>query len=138
MTPRERRVMATNKNATAVKLHKYTMTQGRYLVCFEQPNGLLFMLLPEGREYLADANRDRPDFDLFADLFEDFAGNGWSMFQPQDIGALTDCRIIISPDAEFDDNGDVVDAGQVFWHERYQLDDAIEELLAGDLFLLAE
>lgn len=110
-----------------------TKTEGRYLTIRESKVGIYITLTEDGREYVADWYHEQPDFSLFADLFDDFAGNGWAMLN--DIG-LTSCQIIISPDAEYDEEGVFVDADNVYWHERYQIEDAIEQLLQGDLFLL--
>lgn len=97
--------------------------EGRYLTLKPEGNGLVVTLTEEGREELAD-RKVEPDFATFFNLFEDFAGNGWSTPSAEELGALTSCEIIIAWDDE------------VYWHERYQIEDAIEELLNGRLFLL--
>ncbi len=107
---------------------------GRYLTLTPKPGGMDVSLTLAGVEELAD-NWEKPDFSAFAVLFEDFAANGWTMLSPEDIGALTSCQIIISWDVEMDSHGFIYHVGDTYWHERYQVEDAIEQLLAGELFL---
>jgi hypothetical protein len=106
---------------------------GRYLNLEVKPNGLLLTLTPEGREELEEKENHA---NIFPDLFEDYAANGWTMLQPEQIGALTSSDIIISPDAQTNDDGDINSVDTVYWHERYQIDDPIEKLLGEGLFLL--
>jgi hypothetical protein len=97
-------------------------TKGRYLNLEVLSNGLNVTLTPEGREELND--RDLlgvPDHSVFIDLFEDYWTNGWTCLHAEQIGALTGCEIIIGPDVQFDDQGEVTNAGDVYWHERYQV-----------------
>lgn len=112
--------------------------RGRYLNLEEVKGGLKVTLTPEGYEELEGQDWENQDTDiLFTDLFEDYWTNGWTMLQPEQIGALTSCGLITSPDVEMDDDGEVVSADTVYWHERYQVEDPIAELLSkkGYLFL---
>jgi hypothetical protein len=54
------------------------------------------------------------------ELMEDFFTNGWEMVNPEDIGALTDGEIMADQD------------GNVYWHERYQIEDMVEMLMNGE------
>jgi hypothetical protein len=54
------------------------------------------------------------------ELMEDFFTNGWEMVNPEDIGALTSGEIMSDQD------------GNVYWHERYQIEDMVEELMNGN------
>ena len=64
------------------------------------------------------------------DALEDHLCNGWEIIAPADVGALTD-GLLITDDAERDDQGALVRVGTVYWDERYQIEDALEELQAG-------
>lgn len=107
---------------------------GRYLELEFAKGGLTVRLTEEGRNELADIRASKPratDDELFAELFEDFAANGWQLIDPSTIG-LTGCRIGISPDT----GNDPDNVETVYWHERYAVEDAIEQLAAGELFLM--
>ncbi len=54
------------------------------------------------------------------EIMEDFFTNGWEEIRPEDIGALTSGEI-------FSDAN-----GNVYWHERYQIEDMVEELMNGN------
>src|SRR5208282_3992281 len=54
------------------------------------------------------------------ELMEDFFTNGWENIPPEEISALTDGEIMSDQD------------GNVYWHERYQIEDAAEELCKGN------
>lgn len=107
---------------------------GRYLELEFVQGGLNVRLTEEGRSELADLRASKPratDDAIFVDLFEDFAGNGWQLIDPSTMG-LTACRLGISPDTA----NDQFNVETVYWHERYAVEDAIEELAAGELFLM--
>jgi hypothetical protein len=92
----------------------------------------------EGRIHLAENQEQYPDWnddDHFFDLIEDMLGNGWTSLRPEQIGALTSCSIILSPDVKMDDEGDIVDAKEIYWHGNYQVELACEALEADGLFL---
>jgi hypothetical protein len=61
---------------------------------------------------------DRQLDDIWS-LMEDLFSNGWEHVYPEDIGALTDGEIFSDPN------------GNVYWHERYPIEDAAEELRKG-------
>src|SRR5208337_3581974 len=54
------------------------------------------------------------------ELMEDFFTNGWEMVNPEDIGALTSGEIMSDQD------------GNIYWHERYQIEDMVEMLMNGE------
>src|SRR5208283_6081005 len=54
------------------------------------------------------------------ELMEDFCTNGWEMVNPEDIGALTSGEIMSDQD------------GNIYWHERYQIEDMVEMLMNGE------
>jgi hypothetical protein len=97
--------------------------RGQNLTLEPKKNGIVITLTTEGREALVD-RPDQPDFATFYDLFEDLAGNGWSTPSAAEVGGLTGCELFI----QWEDD--------IYWHERYQVEDAIEKLLEGELFLL--
>jgi hypothetical protein len=107
---------------------------GAYVTFEETPKGLIVELTPEGREELAE-REPGIDHHVFVDLIEDFLGNGWTLIRPEEIGALTACEVILSPDAEHDDHGNLVACETVFWHANYQVEDLIEALLEGPVTL---
>ncbi len=103
-------------------------------------NGLTLKLTSNGRtelEEILDAHPEWPDHLVFGELFEHELTNGWAWLSAEQVGGLTSCQIIISPDAEFDDQGELCHANTVYWHERYQVESASEVLReTGQLFLL--
>jgi hypothetical protein len=62
-------------------------------------------------------------------LLEDHLCNGWEMVPPEDIGALT-AAPILSDEITRDDQGQVTEAGRVYWYPDYAVRDEIEELRA--------
>jgi hypothetical protein len=61
-------------------------------------------------------------------LMHDHLKRKWTEIKPEEIGALT-AGTIISDEAKRDPSGTLVEVGRVYWHERYQVEDPIEELL---------
>jgi len=60
-------------------------------------------------------------------LLDDHLQNGWEEIKPEEIGALTSA-LLISDEAERSDEGELTKVGRLYWNERYQVDDEIEEL----------
>jgi hypothetical protein len=60
-------------------------------------------------------------------LLEDHLGSGWEMVPPEDLGALT-AAPILSNEIVRDDQGEVIEAGRVYWFPDYMVRDEIEEL----------
>ena len=50
--------------------------------------------------------------------------------RPEEIGALTDAPIL-SDDIEYDDEGEVVRVGVVYWYPQYDVADPVAQLLAS-------
>lgn len=121
------------------ELQPLPYSRGRYLTATCVAGGLELRLTAEGWEEVASREKkSTPDHILFYALFEDFLGNGWSSLDAAQIGALTSCQIILSPDATFDDEGNIATLDVIYWHERYQVEDAIEALKRGKLFLIRQ
>jgi hypothetical protein len=78
------------------------------------------------REMLDNAKANRRG-DILGDVIEGMLANGFQWVQPKDIGALTDAPII-SDEADFDDFGDLVKIGRVFYYADYQVKDPVEVL----------
>ncbi len=68
-----------------------------------------------------DANRRHnqlwSDGQILDELLADFTSNGWQWVAPEEIGALTEAPILEAPD------------GRIYWHERYAIEAAGEDLL---------
>jgi hypothetical protein len=60
-------------------------------------------------------------------LLDDHLANGWDEIKPEEIGALTSA-LIISDEAIRNPDGSLLSVGHVYWNERYQVDDEIDEL----------
>ena len=111
------------------------MESRRYLTLEKRPDGAILRLEPEALEEIRWYKDSWSSFHLFIHLFEDFTANGWYMLTPEDIGALTGCDIIVSDDVTMDDRGIVTHLGDTYWHANYQVQNPIEALLEGELFL---
>jgi hypothetical protein len=94
-----------------------------------EDGNLLITLTDEGREKIQDA-------ESVLELLEWHLCNGWSHLFPENIGALTDCDLIISDDAEQNDDGDMTHVGRFYWHEAYQVEDPLETLRNTGTFTL--
>lgn len=110
-----------------------------YLNVEKLPNGLRITLTDAGREELAENQADHAqwnDVEHFYELFDWHLCNGWASFAPESIGALTSCGIIVSDDAQYDERFNPI-SGTFYWHERYQVESAVDSLLSENgLFLL--
>ena len=72
--------------------------------------------------------RGRPGIDAtMRILLADFFKRQWCEVRPEEIGALTSA-LIISDEAHRDPDGTLLSVGHVYWNERYQVEDEIEEL----------
>ena len=108
---------------------------------------LVITLLPEGRAELQEKIDDHdavknphqhpldPDA-VFLDLIEYQLCNGWETIQPEECGALTD-GLLVTDDAQRDDDGKLTALGRVYWDERYAIRSAAKELYeTGKTWLL--
>ena len=114
--------------------------EGRYATLVEGENGLTIKLNDAGKEELAENAQNHPDWtdvSHVVELLEDFTGNGWQWLNAEDIGALTGCELILTDDGTIEDNGKVTVHGSIWWHERYAVENASEELQErGEVFFL--
>ena len=90
---------------------------------------LQITLTGEGRQELQELLADHPERDAMHELLEFHLCNGWDTLNPEDIGALTSCPLILSEEVERDDNGKVTNVGQVYWHPNYMIEDPVKTLL---------
>lgn len=93
-----------------------------------------------GREGIQDLtdNRSLDDSQVLWELMEYQLCNGWTIVRPEEIGAITDCDIIITDDIEFSDDGwSVTAVGRVYWDAGYATESPIKRLRAGRLVLTA-
>jgi hypothetical protein len=100
---------------------------------FNERGNLVVTLTPEGREEIADIREAHPEWsdnDIFIELTEHYWTNGWTIVSPADIGALIndDC-IILSEDVDYDDHGNLLGIGLLYWYPDYQLFSEVEVML---------
>ena len=97
-----------------------TVFKGRYItMATDEYKHLQISATPEGQAD-ARAMAGKPTDSALAELLEEATANGWSWQAPEDLGALTSAPIISDPN------------GNVYWHERYQVDDPIGMLANGE------
>lgn len=103
--------------------------KGGYVTLQVQPNGdLKISLNPDARGEVEDLKSKATDAALGV-LLSDFTECGdLDWVYPEEISALTDAPIV-SFSAERDDEGRLLRTTSVFWHERYAVEDPIQELL---------
>jgi hypothetical protein len=92
--------------------------KGRWFMMAPVGGDLQIMATPEGKEEAA-ALMDKPTDYALAEFLEEATANGWEWKAPEELGALTSAPIISSP------------AGNVYWHQNYQVEDPIETLASG-------
>lgn len=122
----------------------------RKLVDFTKgPNGLTITLLPEGRDELQqkiddaanDSEAERFEIDpigadnVFLELIEYQLCNGWETIKPEECGALTD-GLILTDDAERNDDGDLIALGRVYWDSQSAVKSAARELYERGTYFL--
>ena len=95
--------------------------KGFYVIVNYNKYGIKLIATPEIKDIAENTGNARPDI---YDLMEDFLQNGWETVNPEDIGALTSGELISDPN------------GNVYWHERYQIEDMVEELQKGQTVLM--
>lgn len=103
---------------------------GKYTEFEKQAKSLRIVLLPDAREdvqAIAEAELDADS--KLAEVIEWQLGNGWSWVRPEDVAALTDAPLL-SDDIEYDEQGEVVSVGVVYWFPRYDVVDPVDCLLA--------
>jgi len=93
-------------------------------------NGALVISNPEpGTDW--DHLEELPHDEALIELLEYQLANGFDVIRPKEIAALTDA-LIIGWDVNRDNQGVYQDAGAIFWHEDYQVQNAIKELKKGN------
>jgi hypothetical protein len=107
--------------------------QGEYINGEDTPRGLVMTPTPEGIERAQELlNRESGHHDsAVAELLEDWLANGWTWVPAEDIGALTD-GMLISPDAETDEDNKVVNFGTIYWDSNYAVESALEKWANGE------
>lgn len=98
------------------------------------PNGNLKITLRKGiRKLLRNQ-----EIKTMEDLLEGtIANSAWEFVRPEEIGALTDCDLILSHEVVRDKHYELLEVGKVYWHERYQIEDPIQVLIeTGELILI--
>ena len=122
---------------------KRANSKGKYVTLIQTPtNKLEIVPNPTTIAQFVDENRDHLPTDVLTalegfetpgerrynvwgddqtlyELMGDFLSNGWQNVDPEEISALTDAPIFEAPD------------GRIYWHERYQVESAAEELVLG-------
>lgn len=78
------------------------------------------------REMIEDAEKNHKG-DILGDVIETMLANGFQWIRPEDIAALTDAPII-SDEADYDDQGKLVNIGRVFWFPAYEGVDPVRVL----------
>jgi len=85
-------------------------------------------LTEDGREHFRYRDGShKSDEEVFWELLECELSNGWDLVNPEDIGALT-ASPILSDETEYDDCGNLVSVGSVYWRPDYALTSEVEEL----------
>lgn len=104
------------------------------MITLEKINGdLKITLTEEGREFLKEnRNEDNSDWNkgtdfIYFDLTEGILCEEWEHIRPEECGAMTD-GIIISDEAERDDQGNLTKLGRVYWYPNYQIRAEIDDL----------
>ena len=111
-----------------------------YITLTKTGRALRLTLTPEGREGLqarVDSGQSIDTDSTLYGLLEDHLCDGWDRIRPEEIGALTSAPIL-SDECSRNDEGEITSTGVVYWHERYQIESAANELLtAGHVDLAA-
>jgi hypothetical protein len=114
--------------------------EGLYTILEAQPGALIIRLTDQGKEELiAYAREDatqhpsvinwtKPHDTILAAMIEDHLGNGWTMPDAAQIGALTSSPIL-AYDCAFNDEGEITKAEAVYWFPNYQVESELETML---------
>jgi hypothetical protein len=104
-----------------------TSQLGYYTNLFTDKNKNLHIVLNKDIENLDEDFSNINSDDALEMLLEDHFCNGFEWVKPEDIGALTDAPIF-SDDALYDDQGNLIECGHVWWYPDYQIFDPVAEL----------
>lgn len=95
--------------------------KGTYVDVIYQKGGIKLKPTEQLKKEIAEGGpQDVQTYASIWELMEDFFTNGWENVAPEDIGALTSGEIFSDPN------------GNLYWHERYQIEDMLEELKQGN------
>jgi hypothetical protein len=99
---------------------------GKYTEFEKQANGnIRIALLPEARDDVQEiASKELTADSKLAQVIEWQLSNGWSMVQPEDVGALTDAPIL-TEEIDTDTQGNVLKVGTVYWYPQYDVSDPV-------------
>lgn len=89
------------------------------------PNGNLKIKLRKGVRKLIVNEEIKTIWDLMEGVI---CNSSWELVTAEEVGGLTDCQFILADETTRDDHGNLTDVGNVYWHERYQIEDALEVL----------
>jgi hypothetical protein len=109
--------------------------EGHYVDLYELPSGELRMKLKEGlegdyREDVLVPFNERGLMYAFEILFDDFACNGWDIYDPNEIGALTD-RLMFGCELAYKGDSEVIESiGKVYYDDELGTSSFIEILYA--------
>lgn len=98
-------------------------------------NRLLITLTDEGKEEIQDTDRFKskiqyPDYAAFLDMIEYQLCNGWDSYTPDQLGYLVDdCVILLSDNTNQDDQGNIIEVGDVYYFNNHATSSEFEELL---------
>jgi hypothetical protein len=117
-----------NAKRIAARMAAKNIDLGRYVELEEKGDGNLeIVLTDEGREEI-DEFRKLPEEEAMYTLLEDhMANSSWEWLAPEEVGALTSA-LILTHDAERDDDGKLKRVGRVYWDSDYQVQSTVEEL----------
>jgi hypothetical protein len=116
-----------NAKRIATKIAAKGVERGRYVELEEKEDGNLeFVLTDGGRQEIVELQK-LPEEEAMYTLLEDHLGSGWEFIAPEEIGALTSA-MILTQDADRDDEGALKRVGRVYWDPDYQVRSTVEEL----------
>lgn len=103
-----------------------------HLIEFKKTNKDLSLVptkegMQEARELL---EQGKNTVDVLRELIDWQISNGWVMLAPEDIGAMTESPIL-SEEVLYNENGDIVLVGRVYWFPSYMVRNELEELATG-------
>ena len=115
-----------NAKRIAARMAAKDAERGRYVDLEERGGNLEIVLTDNGRQEI-DELQKLPEEGAMSALLEDHLGSGWEWLAPEEIGALTSA-MILTREAERDDQGRLERVGRVYWDPDYQVRSTVEEL----------
>lgn len=120
----------------AIKEELYRESPG-YLSAYRLEDGdLLICMGQKGRKELRQELHKQNYYDLIHEIFQRMLGEGWELLSPEQLGALTDCYLILGYDLRYPENPDedgncdpiIEDDSDIWWFGDYQIYSETEEL----------